>query len=91
VSTLAELTQAIIENLKWSEFIRVTPVCAQQVSKNELGQRPARAVLSCSRLNTEGLNMQRHWLEALREYLARPYFDAYRELERPQIENTVEI
>jgi len=90
-ATFAELAQAIIDCLDWSEFISVSPVSATQVAKNELGARPARAVLSCTRLNAENLNMQSYWLESLKAYLARPYFSSFRELERPHLERVVEI
>lgn len=45
---------------------------------NEAARRPPRLVLATERLDREGLNRQRPWRDALREYLARPFFDDLR-------------
>lgn len=76
-----ELTAAIVEMMGWSHLIKILPVHSSAVSQNELGRRPNEAVLSCDRLNREGLDFQRPWAEALQLYLARPYFDLYKKID----------
>lgn len=55
-------------------------VCAgdPEVEAREPATRPRRMVTATRRLDREGLNRQRHWHEALAEYLARPSFDDLR-------------
>ena len=77
-ATFAEIAAEIVEALGWSERFRVVTVPAGAVSGNELGRRPDIAVLSCSRLDAERLNLQRDWRATLHAYLAHPFFDQYR-------------
>ena len=77
-ATFAAVAQQIVEALGWTERLVVVPVAAAGVSANELGRRPDRAVLSCSRLRAEHLDLQRDWRAALNAYLRHPFFDRYR-------------
>lgn len=77
-ASFAELAQEIAQALGWSERLDVVPVNAASVSANELGRRPDRAVLSCTRLKEERLDLQRDWRATLHAYLRHPYFDQYR-------------
>lgn len=77
-ASFAALAQEIVVALGWSDRFAVTPVSAAEVSGNELGRRPDRAVLSCERLRTERLDLQRDWRATLHAYLRHPFFDQYR-------------
>jgi len=73
-----ELATAIVEQLGLDRRIAIVPTSASAVSQNELGRRPARAVLSCRRHRDEGHAPLPHWRDALAAYLAQPYFNQYR-------------
>ena len=75
-----ELTEAIVEILGWQQQMKVISVSANEVSKNELGGRPAKAVLSCQRLQEEGYDIQQPWKQSLTLYLSQPYFDQFRKI-----------
>jgi dTDP-4-dehydrorhamnose reductase len=77
-ASFAELAQEIVLALGWAEHLRVVPVDAASVSASELGRRPSRAVLSCTRLSDERLDLQRDWRATLHAYLRHPFFDPYR-------------
>jgi len=77
-ATFHAIGQVLVEEFGWARHLSITPVSAAAVEKDMSGSRPARAVLACTRLRAEGLDRQRHWEASLREYLASPYFNAYR-------------
>lgn len=77
-ATFAQIAQEIVAALGWSSRLAIVPVSAAAVSGNELGRRPDVAILSCARLDTEGLNLQRDWRATLGAYLDHPFFDRYR-------------
>jgi dTDP-4-dehydrorhamnose reductase len=77
-ASFAELSQEIVVALGWSDRLQVDPVDSAAVSANELGRRPDRAVLSCTRLQDERLDLQRDWRATLHAYLRHPFFDQYR-------------
>ncbi len=77
-ASFAELAQEIVNALGWRDRLEVVPVSATLFSQNELGGRPDRAVLSCDRLKSEQLDLQRDWRATLHAYLRHPYFDQYR-------------
>ncbi len=79
-ASFAEIAEIIVEQLGWSNRIAIEHVSAAAVAVSELGQRPNRAILSCDRLNREGVNLQRCWQATLRCYLTDPYFDRFRRL-----------
>jgi dTDP-4-dehydrorhamnose reductase len=76
-----DLTSAIVKELGWGPAIEIKKVPASQVNQHELGGRPSKAVLSCSRIQEEGMDIQRPWRDALREYLASAYFEQFRQLQ----------
>ena len=78
-AAFCEIGQVIVQSLGWSDRLQIRPVSASAVEKDMSGSRPARAVLSCTRLRSEGLDLQRPWRDTLREYLAGSYFNAFRE------------
>lgn len=80
-ASFAEIAEIIVEQLGWSDRIAIEHVSAAAVAGSELGRRPNRAVMSCDRLNREGVNLQRDWQATLRCYLTDPYFDRFRHLE----------
>jgi dTDP-4-dehydrorhamnose reductase len=77
-ATFAEVAQEVVRGLGWQDRIEIVPVDASSVTQNELGRRPDRAVLSCTRLVTEHMNLQRDWRATLNAYLSHPFFDRYR-------------
>ena len=77
-ASFAEIAAEIVMALGWQDRLAIDPVSAAAVSGNELGRRPDRAVLSCERLDAEGLNLQRDWRATLHAYLDHPFFDRYR-------------
>ena len=77
-ASFADIAEIIVEELGWSNRIRIEHVSAAAIAGSELGQRPNRAILSCARLNREDANLQRCWRATLRCYLTDPYFDRFR-------------
>jgi len=77
-ASFATVAQEIVHALGWADRIRVSAVDAASVSAKELGRRPDRAVLSCSRLRAENQDLQRDWRATLHAYLRHSYFDRYR-------------
>lgn len=77
-ATFWEVAQACIVTLGLASRIAVVPCPADVFNDAEPARRPRRMVTDNLRLQREGLNRQRPWREALREYLSRPYFDSLR-------------
>jgi len=77
-ASFAELAREIVSALGWNERLSINTVSAAAVSGDELGKRPDAAILSCKRLEDDGMNLQRSWKASLQAYLRHPYFDAYR-------------
>ena len=73
-----ELTVEIVRLLGWRNRIEIAQTASENVSKNELGRRPGRAVMRNQRMQSEGLDLQRPWQEALGDYLASDYFTKFR-------------
>jgi dTDP-4-dehydrorhamnose reductase len=73
-ATFYDVACACLEDLNLTHRLVARQVSAELVSGREKALRPARAILSNQRLLDEGLYRQRPWRDALREYLARPYF-----------------
>ena len=77
-ATFAQIAEEIVRALGWSDRLEVITVAATAVSGSELGRRPDRAILSCTRLQMEHRNLQRDWRATLHAYLSHPFFDRYR-------------
>jgi len=77
-ATFAEVAHEVVRGLGWKHRIEIVPVDASSVTQNELGRRPDKAILSCTRLETEHMNLQRDWRATLDAYLSHPFFDKYR-------------
>lgn len=73
-----ELAEEIVKNLNWEDKIKIIPAPVAIATAGELGKRPNRAVLSCSRLRNEGIYDMKTWQETLGNYLSNKYFDKYR-------------
>ena len=73
-ATFYEVASACIEFLGLDDLIELFPISSAIFDNNENAKRPKRMVTKNDRLNVEGINYQRHWRDALREYLERPYF-----------------
>ena len=77
-ATFYDVARLCVEELGHAERLTVMRVPSKFFDDNETVRRPSRLVLANVRLEDEGLNRQRRWDEALREYLRRPYFDRIR-------------
>lgn len=73
-----EVARVCVEALGLQRHIKVNACSSAPFDEAEAARRPSRMVLANLRLEAEGLCRQRRWGEALREYLARPYFDPVR-------------
>lgn len=73
-ATFYEVALACIEFLGLENAIKLLPISSAIFDDNENARRPKRMVTRNDRLDSEGINYQRHWRDALREYLERPYF-----------------
>ena len=82
-ASFAELAHEIVDALGWRDLIEIVPVDPASVAQSELGRRPDVAILSCQRLSTENLNLQRPWRSTIRAYLQHPFFDQYRVEAKP--------
>lgn len=69
-----DLAAACVEELGLARSFAVRRVDATSMAGREKARRPRRAVMENRRLIAEGLDRQRSWRDALREYLARPHF-----------------
>lgn len=74
LASFAELARACVSELGLTDRFEVREVSAARFAAREAAKRPHRAVLSNARLVREGLEQQRPWRDALREYLSRAYF-----------------
>ena len=77
-ASFAEISHEIVLALGWQDRFAIETVDASAVAQSELGKRPDTAILSCSRLADERLNLQRDWRSTLHAYLRHPFFDSYR-------------
>jgi dTDP-4-dehydrorhamnose reductase len=77
-ATFFDVAQACVHELGLTKRISVHVAPAAAFSENEPARRPMRMVTRNDRLRAEGLDRQRPWSVALREYLQRPYFDRLR-------------
>jgi dTDP-4-dehydrorhamnose reductase len=69
-----ELAAACVEELDLGDRITINQVPAERFNAEEKARRPGRAIMLNNRLNTEGLDLQRPWRDALKDYLDRPYY-----------------
>ena len=73
-ATFFQLTKFIIHKLGVDKRIALSEVDASIFSKKEKAARPKAVLLSQSKLDEEGLNLQRNWQDSVAEYLACDYF-----------------
>lgn len=77
-ASFAELAHEIVLALGWADRFAIKTVDAGKVAQSELGRRPDVAVLSCDRLRSERMDLQRDWRSTLHAYLRHPFFNQYR-------------
>jgi dTDP-4-dehydrorhamnose reductase len=77
-ASFAELAHEIVQALGWQDRFAINTVDASKVAQSELGRRPDVAVLACTRLTDDRLNLQRDWRSTLHAYLRHPFFNQYR-------------
>lgn len=82
-ATFFEIAEGCVNELGIGQRIDLTPVSADEVSRDEAAARPRRAVMENRRLAADGLDRQRGWRAALADYLSGPYytdmFEPYRQ------------
>lgn len=69
-----EVACACVEDLGLAEMITIEKRPASEGRALEVAPRPFRIVVENRRLQREDRDRQRHWREALREYLSGPFF-----------------
>lgn len=69
-----ELTVEIVRALGIGDRIQVGRIEASLLAAKERAPRPLKAVMCNTRLQREGLDLQRPWQSSLAEYLSSPYF-----------------
>ena len=77
-ATFHDVARACADMLGLGHRIRIVACASEPFDDRERVKRPPRMVVSNARLDAEGLNRQRPWRDALREYLHRPWFDRLR-------------
>jgi dTDP-4-dehydrorhamnose reductase len=77
-ASFLDVARVCVEELRLDERISVRPSAPDVFEAAEPARRPFRMVTANERLEREGLLRQRRWDVALREYLARPWFDRFR-------------
>ena len=77
-ATFHDVAHACADMLGLGNRIRIIACASEPFNDRERVKRPPRMVASNARLDAEGLNRQRPWRDALREYLQRPWFDRLR-------------
>lgn len=80
-ATFFDVATACVDALGLASRIAIEPRPAEGFVRQEPARRPARMLTANTRLEREGLDRMRPWRDALREYLARPYFDRLRRTE----------
>jgi dTDP-4-dehydrorhamnose reductase len=69
-----DLALEITRILKIDDRLQVLRIDARNLAAREAARRPAQAIIHNSRLQAEGLDLQRPWQQALAAYLETPYF-----------------
>lgn len=69
-----ELTVEIARALGIRDRIQIGRIDASLLAAKERARRPLKAVMSNTRLQREGFDLQRPWQASLAEYLSSPYF-----------------
>ncbi|HUF46333.1 MAG TPA: NAD(P)-dependent oxidoreductase [Vicinamibacterales bacterium] len=73
-ATFLDVAHACVTDLGLEGRVTLERLPTGDRSRLEVAPRPERLITACLRLSREGLNRQRPWRDALREYLSRPYF-----------------
>lgn len=69
-----EVAKVIVDALGLSTRMTIYPKSSAEFAAQEAAPRPLRVFMENRRLQEEGIDLQRGWQEALREYLTLPYF-----------------
>ena len=69
-----DVASIVVEALSLSPHVTLYRRSSAEFAAREAAPRPLRVLMENRRLTGEGLDFQRPWKEALREYLDRPYF-----------------
>ena len=65
---------ACLEELDLDRYLTINPTTETAVTVDERAPRPGLGVMENRRLSADGLDQQRPWRDALKGYLARPYY-----------------
>ena len=66
--------QQQLEELDLHRYLTINPTTEAAVTVDEIAPRPPSGVMENQRLVADGLDQQRPWRDALRAYLARPFY-----------------
>jgi dTDP-4-dehydrorhamnose reductase len=69
-----DVARACVEELGLGDLVEIAASPRSEVASTEIAPRPQRIVTANQRLRQEGVDRQRPWRDALREYMALPYF-----------------
>ena len=69
-----ELAVACLEELDLHRYLTINPTTEAAVTVDEIAPRPPSGIMENQRLVADGLDQQRPWRDALRAYLARPFY-----------------
>jgi dTDP-4-dehydrorhamnose reductase len=73
-ASFREVASECVRLLGLEERIAIIPAAADFIAAADIAPRPCRAIMSNARLQAAGLCLQRHWRDALAEYLDQPWF-----------------
>jgi dTDP-4-dehydrorhamnose reductase len=76
VTSRLEVAREMVKILGLENSVKINEVSSDFFKKEYFTKRPASERLSCKKLELRGLNVMRHWKEALEEYLSN-YYDGY--------------
>lgn len=75
-ATFHDVALECVRALGFEQVFELRRVAASSMASRERAVRPPRAIMLNERLRAEGLDGQREWRPALREYLSRPWFES---------------
>jgi dTDP-4-dehydrorhamnose reductase len=75
VASFHDVACECVRQLELDHRIIIDPVAPSAVPVADIARRPGRVVMSNQKLKGAGLYLQRHWQDALSEYLKRSWFE----------------
>jgi len=76
-ATFLDVAKTMAEVLDTSQKLEISPFPKNLSWKLDVATRPESVLMLNSRLDSEGINLQRNWKDALIEYLNSPFFSKF--------------